>query len=262
MKRLRTEEYLQFKNQLREVKGDFELIETTYTKRINLASNKFMFADDYNDYRELKLINLTKKDCQDFCDKKQISDIHESEIDFYKFYSKNLFNNEYKHVYKVDLTSAYWTYAVNQGIISKETNDYFLEHEKNFINGGKKARLKALGSCATKKLKTIYKGGVQEGYPTIIVNDQLRNLYLNICNEIDRVMKSVSIKFSSYCIYYYWDCLFLENSVNLKDVQDFIECFGFKSKFENSVITANTKYAPGLRDIKTNIVYPIRKDDC
>lgn len=260
-KQLTNEEFLSFKNQLINNKLSFTTLETTYTKRIKLEKNNFMFSNDKRDYNELKLINLVKKDCQNFCDKNTLDPIHETDIDFYKFYSKNLFNDQYKYVWKIDLSSAYWSYAKNNFIITPETINFFETNKNNFFNGEKKARLKALGSCATKKLKTIYEKGKISGDPTIIVNDQLRNLYLHICNEIDRVMKTVAVKFSKHCIYYYWDCLFIENCIDPDEIIKFINQFNFKATCNSGVITAQTNYLPQIQDITTGINYPINKKD-
>jgi len=258
---LSTEEFTSFKNQLIEQNKSFTLIETTYTKRVKLNKSNFIFSDDKRDYNELKLINLVKKDCQKFCDENKIKEIHETEIDFYKFYSKNLFDNQYKYVWKIDLSSAYWSYAINNKIISDETLNFFESTKNQFFNGSKKARLKALGSCATKKLKSNYENGKLIGYPSLIYNEVLRNLYLNICDEIDRLMKVIATKFNKHTIYYYWDCLFIENKIDPQEIISFINQFNFKATCNKSVITAQTKYLPQVQDVITGINYPINKKD-
>ena len=261
MEQLSSDQYGDFKRQLQGNKFNFQTIETTYTKRIKTESKNFMFSDDKRDFNELKLINLVKKDCNKFCDTNNLPELVESDIDFYKFYSNGLFDSEYKYVWKIDLSSAYWTYAINCGMIQESTVDFFEQNKDNFFNGPKKARLKALGSCATKKLQTNYLEGVQFGDPVLLVNDVLRNLYLNVCNEVDRVMKAIAHHYKGDCIYYYWDCLFINQKIDPLEVIEFIKQFGFNAKFEKSAVTVKTKYVPMLCDIQKNIDYPVRKSD-
>jgi len=169
---------------------DFTISETNYTKNIKTKQSRVFFSNDKKDFLELKLINLTKRDANLYCDNFDVEKITEQNIDWYKLTEgakdifKNSSHNGFLEVYKLDLSGAYWRHAENLGVLSKETLDFFQENKDNFLNGSKQARLKALGSCATRKLVSKYVEGRLVGEPTLVYNEVLRNLYLNICREI------------------------------------------------------------------------------
>ena len=272
-------EYPQIKKSLIKDKFDFVVTETNYTKTIKQSNLRLFFTDDEKDFNELKLLNMVKRDAKLYIknQSEQIKNVHESEIDFYKFFEYSNFKknpNELTHVYKIDLSSAYWSHAVGMGIISKESQDFFLKMDSldtytdkkgkksGFINGSKKARLKALGSLATRKLKTTYINGLQDGIPSIVQNEFLRNLYLVVCDEVDKIMKSICNHYKADAIYYYWDCVFL-NAENIKpeDVLKFIKKFGFNAKFDESYISVDTLYSPMITDVVQKIDYCINQKD-
>lgn len=266
--RRRLNEFAETKKSLIDFRADFTVTETNYTKNLKTGKQRVFFSDDKKDFLELKLMNLTKRDAKKYCEENQLDKITESQIDWYKYtenansiFKRNSING-YLEVYKLDLSGAYWVQAINLGVLSKETIDFFNDNKDKFINGAKQARLKALGSCATRKLISEYKNGRLVGNPRLSFDEVLRNLYLNICRDVDNVMKSICLKFHKNTIYYYWDCVFIDVSdIDINEVVNFtLEC-GFKSKFETSVVKVNKDYQPNLKDFEKNIQYPIKKDE-
>ena len=202
-------QYAEFKRQLILSGEDFTVKSTSYTKQLKVNKKTFLFADEPTSYQQLKLINLARTDGLNYLKRKKIKKIKSKEIPFYKFIDNGGGNQKLKG-YKIDLTSAYWVMAINEGIISEKTNAFFME-----CNLDKHARLKALGSYATKKHNQLYENGKLTGESVDIFNEDLRGLYLYICEKVAEVMQIVSYAFRTEAFYYYWDCLFFSDNTSL-----------------------------------------------
>jgi len=256
MKTLPLSEYDAVKRQLVNSKNDFIVSSTTYTKTLTVKKQKFLFTDEPISPKLLKLINLSRTDGENYLKSNQIKPIDSKDIVFSK-YTDNMEHEKIYKGFKIDLTSAYWAEALNLGIISESTDVYF-----QFNRLGKKDRLKALGSFATKRHEQEYKGGKMTHEEIVIYNDDLRNLYLYICEKIAKVMQIVSYKYRKESYYYYWDCLFFSDKVNPKEVQALIKRLGFSSTVEETSFGAlKGKYLGKLIDINKEIEYPIRRTD-
>ncbi len=257
MKQLNTTQFDSFKAQLLATKTNFKIKSTTYTKLLIVGKQKFMFADEPTSPEQLKLINLTRQDGLNFLKSKQIEPKQSKEIEFFKFVDNFETDQEKVKGYKIDLTSAYWVEAMNQGIVTKETHKYFLE-----CNLNKHARLKALGSFATKKHIQEYSNGKLIKEDIIVYNERLRELYMYICDKVSQVMQIVASSFNRDVFYFYWDCLFFRQSVDVDKVVKLIKKLGFECSIETSDFAIlKGKYLSKLIDINKKIDYPIKQRD-
>lgn len=250
-------------NQLKKNKNNFKLIETKHTKRIRLEKQILFFSEDVKCYKELTLINKVKKDAKNYIEKKEENKKTDlNKINFY-YYNKTSWNGkEYREVYKLDLTSAYWQLSINEGIISKETFDFWEENKESFLNGHKKARLKALGSLATEKIEITYVNGKEEQISKIC-NEMQRNLYIYVCERVDEVMRIITYKFRNFIIYYYWDCFFICHKAPIKKIIKEVKKLGFLSKFEKEkiLIQQNNNKHNFIVGYSNNHHYPINNID-
>jgi len=265
--RKKESEFKATKEQLIDKEFSFTVYETTHSKTIKSEHFNIFFSDDMRDFNELALINMTKNDARKYCDLVEVPKTTSKEIEWFYMTpnGKEIFDKfkkfDHLEVYKIDLSAAYWNHAMNMNIISQKTINHFLKNEDHFINGSKPARLKALGSLATRKLVTDYELGRAKGSPRLVQDEVLRNLYMNVCKEVDDVMKAVALRYDKNCIYYYWDCLFL-NAIDLDilEVQKFIKECGFNSKFDKSIITINSQYDFSVKDVNSGVNYPLKKE--
>lgn len=238
MNRYKLKDFEPIKRMLIDSERSFLTEETNYTRKIKLNRSSVLFSDDEFDAPEMKLINLVRDDAKKVSD---IPKVSESDIAWYESYG--MVNGEGYEVYKLDIDSAYWSLGIKKGIISERTNNFFLNNL--FKNGQKKARLKALGSLATKKIITKYDKGVnveiEPGKLKITTcNSYNRNIYLNICLEIDMLMRALSVRYFKYARYYYWDCIFLDKKVDINEVVKYVnEELGYSCKIDETRIYAN-----------------------
>jgi len=195
-----------FIRSLRNKKSTFILEKTSYTKVIKIRNRRIIFNENgESDIRLLSLINKTRQDAKKYMEGKTINDINTKDISFYTLYD----NPSDKLITKVDIKSAYWMLALKKGIVSEKTNKSFIEMYEGFdVKIMKAARLKALGSLATRKQIIQYNNG--SIYDEYMTEQPTRNLYLSICQDLDNIM----IKCRNECpeiVYYYWDCIFVNS---------------------------------------------------
>ena len=216
---------------LKKNRRDFELISTSYTKKITTENETMFFnGEGTDDMKVLLLIGAVRRDAKEFLESKTIESIGYEDTDFF-----NLLDiiKEDDVIVKVDLKSAYWEYALKYGIISEDTNNKFLKWYENVDTAfAKSARLKALGSLATSKLTSVYKNG-KFHYNKPVETQPTKAIYMEVCNGIDRLMKDVNYNVDG-CVYYYWDCIFVQKEFE-KQVIDYISSRGY------SVSTQETK---------------------
>jgi hypothetical protein len=240
---------------LKRDKRSFVSEETNYTKKIRVdGKDPILFSDDAFDPTEMKLINLVRSDVKAIPLQKQIPKVNETDIAWYESYGME--NGSGYHVYKLDIDSAYWGFAAKSGIISERTDEFFKRNKGRFLNGPKPARLKALGSLATKKIVSIYEDGEEVEVAVVegkvvpspgsgrlkgtVVNDYNRNIYLGICLEIDMLMRTLAMRYYKHARYYYWDCIFLDTGVDIDDVVRYVnEDLGYTCKVDKTRIFAN-----------------------
>lgn len=202
---------------MKDQKMDFELRKTQYSKEIRVNNTKIFFNDTgRNDLTALGLIMKVRRDGKKFIDKPDWKTVNH--IDFF-----NMINVPQSEdlISKVDIKGAYWNYAIKSGVISEETDKYLMEkykgHSYKYTKG---IKLKSLGSLATRKKIIPYINGKADYDNEQILPQPTRDVYMNICNGIDEIMKQAARELEG-CIYYYWDCIFIKKQFENKAIEFF-----------------------------------------
>lgn len=245
-------------SQIKKNKSDFELVTTTYTKKIILPNETIFFNDEgEDDVIGIALISQVRNDAKKYLEKNPVYSIYKKETDF--FNTLDIIDNK-KVIKKIDIKGAYWEYARKNGIITEETNNKFLQwYEGVDIYYAKQARLRALGALATTKFENVYVNGKWK-YSKPVFTEPTKPLYMEICNGIDRLMKDCNFNVPG-CKYYYWDCIFIEDDFS-DDAIDYIKSRGYEVSVEETklefVTIGNVGYLLSLGDGK---VYMTKKEN-
>jgi hypothetical protein len=256
----KVDEFHAWYTQLKEQGATFTSQETSYTKRIKIGKNQVLFSDSPINPIELKMMNMVRTSASEFEEPEMLES--EPEIDFYKFYDFDEVAS-FDGV-KIDLSQAYWQAAINIGLVTPEIQAFFIENQKAIGDEKmiKMARLRALGSLATKKTVKEFKDGVLID-EKLVYNRAHRELYLYICERVAEVMHDLACEFMQHVRYYYWDCIFLENTVDIKEVQEKIIEMGYNSKVEGkgNYEVIKDSYMSYLYDRQNDVKYPIKNSD-
>ncbi len=198
----RYDRYLQ---NLKDRGEDFELTRTTYTRKITRDKTIVMFNDSGEpDHKGLILLNKVRRDAKDYMERDCV--IRNSYINFFDMIEKPTSN---KLIHKIDIRSAYWNYSRKVDLVTNETHACFLDLYKDEPNKvAKGARLKALGSLATTKYSVMFENGKPNYNTEITTTQPTKPVYMEVCRNIDDVMKECAAQVPG-CIYYYWDCMFV-----------------------------------------------------
>jgi hypothetical protein len=252
--RVNIAEYEPYYQQLKDEKKDFVLKTTTYSRTIEIDNMRVTFVEDINEPPfTLQLISKVRSDAEEFMSEGTISN-DDKMIYFFDFYHAP----EKQEIFKVDIISAYWTYALNMGVLKEKTNIFYEKKFCDYIDKIRKmARLKSLGSCATKKTIQIYEEG--ELVDTEMFRHHLSPVYKEIQSGVDMFMRKLS---SEYKVYMYWvDCIFCP-----QNVADEIKREAKKNGFEVTKERAMIEYIernnqPIIVNLLDNKHYYLRESD-
>ena len=233
------------------------VLKTKYSIKIVFGNKKvYLSKGDMGQTNILGLINKVKNDVTKYINKESIETVRGSDI-FWYYYNENNDKKEEKfEVAKIDLTSAYWTKAINNGIISKETQEYFEGLNFSDIKEKKSARLKAFGSLATVKSTEIYEYGKRsKEFIPPVMNELFRSVYMGICKEVSEDMQQVLGRVNG--VYYYWDMIFVElDSTN--EVGEIFKAMGYNFTIEKDVAeVVESDLISYLYCYKTGVKYPL-----
>lgn len=247
-------------------KLDFSVAYTNYSRKIKLPNKTYMFNQDgKGDFNTLLLINKVRHDAKKYLE-----------------INKNIAKRQYVHysdlvgpidkegvISKVDIKSAYWECARNMGVISKTTNNLYEDIVKEIYANSevsnsrlhektKGLRTKALGSLSTQKRISFFVGGKRVGVDEIKI-EPTRGLYIDICKNIDNVMRECSEAVDG-CIYYYVDCMFVARDYE----KDVIEFFKYK-QFDCGALETRLEYleigkTSWLMSMKDGKMYAVPKE--
>lgn len=225
---------------LKQEGNDFEIQHTTYTKKILLKNDINIIYNDTGkeDKRLLYLINQVRRDAKEY---QQFNQPTEKETRFFDMFRAP----DDRILVKIDIKGAYWEYALKRGVITNKTNQLFKKLYRNeSYDVSKGARLKALGSLSTSKKIDFYENGKINTELTKINKQETSNIYDEICNGIDEIMREVNTEFDG-CVYYYWDCVFVFKEYE-EDIINFFKKKEFKVKTGTSKLayfkTGNSGY--------------------
>jgi hypothetical protein len=170
----------------------------------------------------------------------------------------NVFDDD-EVICKIDMRSAYWTLALQKGIITKETNDIFEKLAENYDEKfSKDLRLKALGALATTKFFQTYGHGVLKKEKSIA--EPTKPLYMEICLGVDRIMRQTNKEVEG-CVYYYWDCIFVKKNSS-EEVIEFFKKQGYDCSIKETKISYVKVGENGYIISKSdNKIYMTRKDN-
>lgn len=244
---------------LKKQRQNFQTINTSYTKKIITQDEVIFFnGEGKDDTKNLLLISAVRNDAKKFLETNNVDRFYKSKTDFFGLL--DVIDTK-KVIKKIDFKSAYWIYAMKMGVITGETNEKFLKwYEGTHHKFAKESRLKALGSLATTKLHCFYEQG-RFKYNLPPETEPTKNLYMAICDGIDRLMKDVNYNVPG-CIYYYWDCIFVEEEFE-KQAIDYIKNKGYDVSIEETklefVTLGNVGYLLSITDGKMYMTKPENK---
>ncbi len=215
---------------MKKEKQDFEVTSTTYTRKIKMEGYTVLFNEDGEpDFNILCLINKVRKDARKFIGLSQ-----DTPISFFDMIEKP---DRRRMITKVDLKSAYWSLALQLGVITEETNQFFIEKWGDCTPKKQKMiRLKALGSLATTRTITQYEKGKRSPEPEQVVTELTKKIYTEVQRGIDDIMKDCGDTVEG-CYYYYTDCMFVDSDF----ASDVIEYF-HKKNFEVGIAETKLEY--------------------
>ena len=215
---------------MKKEKETFQLTSTTYTRKIKMDGYTVMFNEEGEpDNMMLCLINKVRKDARKF-----IGLYEEKAIDFFNMFQMP---DRRKLITKVDVVGAYWNLSLNQGLVTEETNQFFIKHwGDRTVKEQKKVRTKALGSLATTRTITEYIEGKRGTGPDRVETELTKKYYTEVQRHIDDLMKQCSQE-AEGCVYYYTDCMFVYSEFDAKVIE-----FFRKKKFDVSIGHTKLEY--------------------
>lgn len=234
-------------------KRNFTTEKTTYTKKIKSGNEVKIFNNEgRSDFQILALINKVRNDAKKWLEKNPFPLLNKEDI----FWSRLTEKPPNTVISKIDLNGAYWNAALNRGIITDKTN-YYLQDNFDKTDNLKEARLKSLGSLATRKEVTQYISG-EEHERKIVSNETSRHLYMFLCQQIDDLMQDIAVNMQG-AFFYYWDCIFTSTE-STYEVQEYIrkQKFNYKTKqvTQTMVDIGNHKYIQTIEDDKMYLIQP------
>lgn len=257
-KYLKLEDYETFKYSAIKHRETFTLITTSTTKRIEYEDLKLVFnsTGERLNPKVINLINKVRRDADlytvaSLLNKK--NNISSEKIEWLK--ANDCHSQGEYDIIKLDITAAYWTLALQVGLISKQTYEYW-ENLDLPPKKQKMARLQALGSLASVKTVTKYVDGKAIGDPELIFNKLRRNSYLYICYLVDQIMNDIRIEFEKEILGYYWDCFFIKSENNTDEIMQRLEFRGLSAKEQMTrVILLKDDTGTVIIDKKTGVIY-------
>lgn len=250
------ENYKTWKKQFKRFKK-VTVLKTKYSIKIIFGKKKiYLSKGDMGVTNILGLINKVKNDVTKYISSTDIEKTVGSDIFWYYYNENNTDREEKFEVAKIDLTSAYWTKAINSGVISKETQEYFDSLDFSDVKEKKSARLKAFGSLATVKSTEIYEYGKRsKEFIPPIMNENFRSVYMGICKEVSEDMQTVLGKVNG--VYYYWDMIFVDIE-SIEEVGKLFSAMGYNFTIEKDFAeVVESKYISYLYCYKTGVKYPL-----
>lgn len=203
--------YDQYLENLKKRNQEFDLAKTSYSRKIKQKGLTLFFNEDGgSDVDSLGLINMVRDNAKNYLSttsyqqREQKNFIHFSEL-IHK-------PNSSEVIHKIDVRSAYWNAALKRDVILEATDRKLKEiFEFKPAEDMKRARLKALGSLATKSIKQQWRKGPNGksilAHEEVIVQNT-RDLYMDICRDVDALMRDC-VNQNERVVFYYWDCIFV-----------------------------------------------------
>lgn len=257
--------YERYLNDYKRNNSDFTVVKTTYSRKIQSEKRNLFFNDDgSSDILLLAMINSVRRDAKKFIDAG--NPISEESFNYFGLLDIPVTGEV---ICKVDIRSAYWSYSLNKGIITENTNNKLIkgfdelcdssEREGEIVNPSllKKIKLKSLGALATEKHTQVYEKGK-------IISDELTSektkpLYIDINRGIDKLIHEASGVVRG-CFYYYWDCIFMKKQF-ADEAVEFFKSKNYEVRIEETKLEFIPLGGGMLISQKDDKIYMCRRED-
>lgn len=249
--------YDDYFSSLKKRNATFTVVKTSYSRKIKTEGTTIIFNQEGgNDYEVLSLINRVRQNAKDYL----ANTSYEKRDTFIHFFDLFRKPKSDEIIWKIDVRSAYWSMALKKNIILEETNRRLMvAFDGRPAKEMKQARLKALGSLATKKITEYYIEGKKEReeYFTEVTKD----IYMDICRDVDMLMREC-VSENQTVIYYYWDCIFVPRDT-AQDVLQFFKERDYNVSVEETRLLYVDIFKDGagyLLSESDNKAYMVRKE--
>lgn len=236
------ENYPRYLKMLIDRKQTFFSKNTSYSRKVVSDEMTIIFnPDGESDFNILSLINMVRGDALKYLGNTS----YEKREDYIHFFDLFRKPDDNEIMWKIDLKSAYWEMSKRRKIIQPQTDRKLIEIFKEIpehlkpAKQMKSARLKALGSLATTSTTNYWDLGIKrEVKPEDIVTEPTKELYMDICRDVDMLMREC-VSENQTVVYYYWDCIFVPKNT-APGVLDFFK----KRDYNISVDETRLSYVP------------------
>lgn len=222
----RTSESVQFNiDILNKLGEDFEVQHGTYTTTISTEEGKARYQMNEYNKRVFMCANLIKSDVLKSENAKQIMASKYLKTNFGVSNNKNSFMA--KQVLNIDISSAYATCLVNNGLITQKTFEVLKKLPKT-------ERLPCVGMLATSHTKFYYSNG--ECYNVDVYRAPTAPVFFYLIDEINYIMQQIQFLLGENFIFYWVDGVFFNFDTppeTIQLVEDFLTQQGYNYKYED-----------------------------
>lgn len=201
-----------FIRELIEEKTPFQLLQTMFTKKIKTENETYFYSDNTSGIKKAGLAFITavkryfeKNPVNVQIDRNKIRYIH---LPFTKNYTK-------RHIYEIDLNSAYWEFCYKAGFIDAEL------YEKG-KKVDKKVRLMALGNLAKRTAIINFDG---ENFSDVVFqnSEQTENIFFYVSYLTDLTMHRLSALAGNDFLAFWCDAIFVKNEATKNKLCAYLE---------------------------------------
>lgn len=222
----RTSESVQFNIDILNTLGvDFEVQHGTYTTTISTEEGKARYMMNQYNNRVFMCANLIKSDVLKSANAKEIMETKYLKTNFGVSQNKNSYKA--KQVLNIDISSAYATCLVRNGLITEKTYAVLKTLPKT-------ERLPCVGMLATSHTKFHYSNG--ECYNVDVFRAPTAPVFFFLIDEINYLMQQIQFFLGEDFIFYWVDGVFFNFDTPPEKVQmieNFLTQSGYDYKYEN-----------------------------
>jgi len=222
----RTPTNIQFQiNLLNKLKIPFEVQNGTYTTTIITPHKKTRYMMNEYSSRVFKVASMIKSDV---LNSEKAQKIMESKFFKTNFgFSQNPISYRSTKVLNIDISSAYATCLINEGLISLKTYEALKRLPKT-------ERLPCVGMIATSHTKYIYEGG--ECVDVKSFRAETAPVFFYLIDKINYVMRNIEFLLGKKYIFHWVDGVFFDYKTDpkiIKEIEDYLVSQGYEYKYEN-----------------------------
>jgi hypothetical protein len=203
----------------------FEVQHGTYTTTIITDKGKSRYMMNSYNVRVFKCASLIKKDVLNSALAQEIMQSQYVKQNF--GFSNNPKSYKAKKVLNIDISSAYATCLLRNGLITESTY-------KILKSLPKAERLPCVGMLATSHTNFFYENGECVNVETF--RSKTANVFFFLIDEINAIMQTIQYQLGSRFIFYWVDGIFFDYNTDkqtVKLVEEFLMYQGYDYKYEN-----------------------------